>query len=71
MTCHNNLCDRVIDLSIKSFTPSHVRDDSLIHPGCAVREVNSHLTRSYEKIHQAVGMQIDIRENYLYTVSDR
>ena len=34
---HNNLHDGVTDLSGKAFTPVHVRDDSKIFTGCAVR----------------------------------
>ena len=30
---HNELRDRVADLSVKDFTPSHVRDDPLIYSG--------------------------------------
>ena len=34
---HNNLYDRVIDLTGKSFTPTHVRNGLLIYAGCAVK----------------------------------
>ena len=34
---HNELCDRVADLAGKDFTPSHVRSNSLIYQGCAVK----------------------------------
>ena len=29
--CHNKICGGVADLSIKSFTPTHVRDNPLIY----------------------------------------
>ena len=41
--CHNELCDRVADLSDKAFTPSHVRNDPLIYQGCAARRNKSKL----------------------------
>ena len=34
---HNNLRDRVVNLSSKDFTPTHVRDDPKIYTGRAVR----------------------------------
>ena len=34
---HKEIRDRVADLAGKYFTPSHVRDDSLIFAGCAVK----------------------------------
>ena len=34
---HNELCDKVVDLAGKAFTPSHVRKDLLIYQGCAVK----------------------------------
>ena len=43
-TRHNKIHDGVDDLSVKAFTPLHVRDDPLIHTGCAVQEVNAHTT---------------------------
>ena len=33
---HNELRDRVSDLSRKAFTPAHVRDGPLIYSGCAM-----------------------------------
>ena len=36
VSCHNKLCDRVADLSIKSLTPTYVSKDPLINPGRAV-----------------------------------
>ena len=36
-TCHSELCDSVVDPLGKYFTPSHVRNDLLIYPGCAAR----------------------------------
>ena len=38
---HNDLRDRVADLSGKAFTPSHVRNDPLIYQGCAVKRTKS------------------------------
>ena len=37
MACHNNIRDRVADLSGKDITPTHVRDDPIIFAGCAVK----------------------------------
>ena len=44
--CHNELRDGVSYHSGKSFIPSHVRDDPLIHPGCAVWEGKAHIKGS-------------------------
>ena len=44
MTFHNELCVGVADLSGKDFTTLHVRDDLLIHPGRAGREVKAQPT---------------------------
>ena len=38
-TSLNELCDGVVDLAGKAFTPSHVRNDPLIYPGCAVKRL--------------------------------
>ena len=38
---HNELRDRVADLAVKAFNPSHVRDDPLIYPGCAVKRTKA------------------------------
>ena len=38
---HNELRDRVADLAGKTFTPSHVRDESLIYSGCAVKRTKA------------------------------
>ena len=38
---HNELRDGVADLAGKAFTPSHVRDDSLIFAGCAVKRTKA------------------------------
>ena len=35
--CHNDLHDGVADLAGKAFTPSHMRDDTLIYSGRAVK----------------------------------
>ena len=39
-TRHNDIRDKVTNLAGKAFTPSNVRKDTLIHPGCAVQEGN-------------------------------
>ena len=44
-THHNKLRDGVSDLAVKAFTPSHVRNNHLIHPGCAVREGRAQMIR--------------------------
>ena len=49
MTRNNELRDGVSDLSVKSFTPSHVCNNPLIHSGHTMREVKDHHTESYEK----------------------
>ena len=41
--CHNKLRDGVVDLSVKYFTPSHVRDNPLIFLGCVVNRPKSNL----------------------------
>ena len=38
---HNELRDRVADLSGKAFTPSHMRNDPLIYQGCAVKRTKA------------------------------
>ena len=48
MARHNNLRDRVVDLSRKAFTPSHVRDDPLIFVGCAVKETKAKPVRTID-----------------------
>ena len=35
--CHNEICDKVADLAVKAFTPSHVHDKPLTYPGRAVK----------------------------------
>ena len=37
-TCHNDLRDGFVNLAGESFTPSHMRDNPLIHTGHAVLE---------------------------------
>ena len=44
MARHNELRDGVADLSGKTFTPSHVRDDPLIYQGCAVERTKTNPT---------------------------
>ena len=39
---HNELRDGVADLSVRAFTPSHVRNDPLIYQGCAVKRPKAH-----------------------------
>ena len=39
---HNELHGVVADLSIKSFTPTHMRDNPLICAGCAVQSPKAH-----------------------------
>ena len=46
MAHHNDIRDRVADLYIKDFTPSHVRDDLLIFAGCAVKRPKSNPART-------------------------
>ena len=47
ITSHRNkLLDGVIDLSRKALVPTHMRDDPLIHPGCAVQIVRAPLAGS-------------------------
>ena len=38
---HNELCDGVVDLAGKAFTPYHVRKDPLIYSGRAVRRTKA------------------------------
>ena len=45
MRC-NELCDGVVELSVKSFTPTCVRNDPLIFAGWAVKRPNSKPARS-------------------------
>ena len=40
-TCHSKLCDWVAYLYNKAFTSSHMTDDSLIHTGHVVRQINT------------------------------
>ena len=46
MAHHNELCDRVAELTGKDFTPTHVRDDPLIFTGCAVKRTMANLATS-------------------------
>ena len=36
---HNNLCDGIVDLVGKAFTPSHVRNNPLIYSGRSVKRM--------------------------------
>ena len=38
---HNELCDGVVDLAGKAFTPTHMRNDPLIYTGCAMKKPNA------------------------------
>ena len=38
---HNNLCDGILDMVGKAFTPSHVRNDPLVFAGCAVKRLKA------------------------------
>ena len=44
MNHHNELCDRVSDLSINSFTPLYVRGGTLIHIGFSMWVVKDRST---------------------------
>ena len=44
MTHHKKLCYGVANLVDKSFTPSHMCDDPLIHLGCVLQEVKDQPT---------------------------
>ena len=46
MTRHNKLRDGVADLSVKTFTPSYVRNGPLIQPSHAMRQGNAQQTGS-------------------------
>ena len=46
MARHNKLRDGVSDLAGKYFTPSHVREDSLIFAGCAVKRPKANPART-------------------------
>ena len=46
MARHNELHDRVADLSGKSFTANHVREDPLIFVGCAMKRTRAKPARS-------------------------
>ena len=50
---HNDLCDGVIDLAGKSFTPSQVHDDPLIYAGCAVKRTKDTPAGASGKKYQA------------------
>ena len=39
--CHNKLHDGVVDLDGKAFTPFHVRDDTLIYSGRAMKRTKA------------------------------
>ena len=43
MSHHNKLHDEVGDLARKSFTPTHVRKNRLVHTGHYMQSVNSHV----------------------------
>ena len=43
---HNDLCDKVADLSGKAFSPNHVRNNLLSFAGCAVKRKNTKPARS-------------------------
>ena len=38
---HNDLRDGFVDLAVKAFTPSHMRNDPLIYQGCAVKRTKA------------------------------
>ena len=49
----NELCDGVVDLAGRSFTPSHVRNDPLIYQGCAVIRLKAQPARPSNNTKQA------------------
>ena len=58
MARHNDLCDEVADLDSKAFTPTHVRNNSLIFAGLHREEDNvkaghipNHTTNKYNRGH--------------------
>ena len=46
MARHNKLCDGVVDLDSKAFTPSHMRNDPLIFAGCAAKRPKANPART-------------------------
>ena len=48
-TCNNHICDGVANFSGKALTPSHVSNETLIHPVRALQEGKSQTTVSPPK----------------------
>ena len=46
MSCHNQICHRVVDLAIKALTPTHVSNDPLIRPGGSMESGKAFQTKS-------------------------
>ena len=62
MARHNELRDRVADLAGKAFTPSHVRDDSLMYSGRAVERTKARSARSSGTKNHAVASPPEVTE---------
>ena len=61
ISCHNKLCGRVSNLSNKALTPTHVRGNPLINPGCAVCSRKSFLEKSHSP-NNLIGTSIDLEQ---------
>ena len=46
MARHNELCDKIVNLAGKSFTPTHVRNDPEIYTGYAVHRGKENIKES-------------------------
>ena len=44
MSSHNKICEKNVYLTSKSLTPTHIRDNPPMNPGCSVRSVRSPLS---------------------------
>ena len=47
MSCHNELCGGVADLSSKALMSTHMYDDPITNPDCTVWNGKSLLTKSH------------------------
>ena len=59
---HNKLCDEVADLAGKAFTPSHVRDNSLIYSGRAVKRTKAAPDGANGNSGQSVAQPTEVTE---------
>ena len=69
--CHNEIHNGVADLSGKACIPSHVRENPLIHKGCAVQEGKDYPELYPPTIHQILQKTRITRKTFSPSTSKR